>query len=103
MFEEIDEKHRKMVESWVKARPRTKTKFFDRLVIEIGSPLMAEIMWVYWGPSAIEYLDWPMPALNTHLRWWKLGQRKRTIRKLIQTINGRNEVWQMLHDAGAWL
>jgi hypothetical protein len=103
MFKEIDEQNRAMVEAWIKNRPRAKTQVFDQLLHELGSPLLAEIMWVYWGASSPDYLDWPMPALNTHLRWWKFGQERRTIRKLIQTPEGRAGVWQMLHDAGAWL
>lgn len=103
MSKEIDEKNRCFAETLVSTRPRTKTKEFERLARELDSELMAEVMWVFWGPSAPEYLDWLMPALNTHLRWWKFGQQKRTIRKLIQTPEGRAEVWQMLHDASAWL
>ena len=102
MHDEIDEKQRKMVEAVLECRPRAKTHAFDDLVKELDNPLMAEMMWIYWGKSSIGYLDWEMPALNRHLRWWKFGQEKRTMRKLLQTPSGKAEVWQMLNDAGAW-
>lgn len=103
MQDGIDEKQRKMVEAMVSSRPRDKTPAFDDLVNELGNPLMAEIMWVYWGKGAISCIDQAPPYLNSHLRWWKFGQEKRTIRKLLQTPEGKAEVWQMLNDAGAWL
>lgn len=99
----IDEKHRVMVEAWVRDRPRVKTPIFEHLVRELNNELMAELMWAYWGEGAIGSLDQTPPYLNTHLRWWKFGQEKYTIRKLMQSPNGREKVWQMLNDAGAWL
>jgi hypothetical protein len=103
MHDDSDEKQRNMVESCVEFRPRAKTPAFDDLVKELDNPLMAEIMWIYWGKGSSGYLDYEMPALNRHLRWWKFGQEKRTMRKLLQTPIGKAEVWQMLNDAAAWL
>lgn len=103
MFKEIDEKNRYFAETLVSTRPRTKTKEFESLAQELDSELMAEVMWAFWGRGALACLDQAPPYLNTHLRWWKFGQQKRTIRKLIQTPEGRAEVWQMFHDASAWL
>lgn len=85
-------------------RPRPKTEQFDQLLKELGGDLwMAELMWVYWGKAALGVLDDAMPALNPHLRWWKFGQKKNTIRSLLNEPDGKQWVWQMLHDAGAWL
>lgn len=99
-----EEVNRKFVESCVKHRPRIKTQVFDQLVKELnGDALMAEIMWVYWGDGALKYLDWEKPEFNQHLRWWKFRQKKNTIRSLIQEPEGKQWVWQMLHDASAWL
>jgi hypothetical protein len=49
-----------------------------------GDVWMAELMWVYWGKGALHILDDAMPALNPHLRWWKFGQKKNTIRSLLK-------------------
>ncbi len=96
--------NRQMVEAWVKERPNPKTDAFDELVKELkGDELMAEMMWVYWQAGALSCLDETAPYFNRHLRWWKFRQEKNTIRKLIQTPEGKAWVWQMLHDAGAWL
>jgi hypothetical protein len=104
MIDEIDEKNRKGVEAWAKERPRVRTEAFDQLVEALdGNTLLAEMMWVYWGPASLRTLDSEMPALNPHLRWWKFRQEKNTIRKLIRTPSGKAWVWQMLNDAGAWL
>lgn len=103
MHDEIDEKQRKMVESMAESRPRAKTLAFDDLVKELDNPLMAEIMWVYWGADAIKCLDQAPPSLNSHLRWWKFGQEKHTMRKLLQSPAGKAEVWHMLNAAGAWI
>lgn len=103
MLDEIDEKQKAMVQAWMKDRPTTKTPIFDQLVKELDNELMAEMMWIYWGEGAIKCLDQASPYLNSHIRWWKFGQEKRTIRKLIKTPQGKAEVWQMLNDAGAWL
>lgn len=85
-------------------RPRHKTEQFDQLLKELdGDVWMAELMWVYWGKAALRVLDDAMPALNPHLRWWKLGQKKNTIRSLLKEPDGKQWVWQMLHDAGAWM
>lgn len=102
MYDEIDERQRQHVEAMLQSRPRPKTAAFDKLVNELGNPLMAELMWIFWGKASIYYLDGEIPALNRHLRWWKFGQEKRTIRKLLRTPEGKEEVWQMLNDAGAW-
>jgi hypothetical protein len=99
-----DEINRKFAEAWIKDRPRYKTEDFDRLVNELnGDKLMAEMMWSYWGAGSLKYLDWAKPEFNRHLRWWKLKQEKNTIRTLIKTPEGKMWVWQMLHDAAAWL
>jgi hypothetical protein len=103
-MDDIDEANRKMVEAWVLDRPRVRTESFNKLVDELkGNTLMAEIMWVYWGEGSIGCLDSVAPYLNHHLRWWKFGQEKNTIRKLIKTAEGKAWVWQMLNEAGAWL
>lgn len=93
-----------VVEAWEKERPHAKTAAFDQLVKELNSDeLLARMMWVFWQSSSLGYLDWPKPEFNHHLRWWKFGQKKNTIRELIKTEEGKAWVWQMLHDAGAWL
>jgi hypothetical protein len=99
-----DEINRKAVEAWEKDRPHPKTDAFDQLVKELdGDELMARMMWVFWQSGSLSYLDWPKPEFNRHLRWWKFKQEKNTIRTLIKTPKGKMWVWQMLHDAGAWL
>jgi hypothetical protein len=104
MTELTDEVNQRLVEAIKVHRPQHKTDAFDQLVKELsGDELMAEVMWYYWQADALKSLDGYIPALNTHLRWWKFGQEKNTIRKLIQTPEGKKWVWRMLHDAGAWL
>ena len=99
-----DEINAAAVKAWMDERPRPKTEAFDRLVQELnGDMLMAEMMWIYWGDSALKYLDWEKPEFNQHLRWWKFNQKKNTIRSLIQEPEGKQWVWRMLHDAGTWL
>lgn len=99
-----DEVNREFVDSCVKHRPRAKTEAFDQLVRDLnGDVLMAEMMWIYWGKGALKAMDAEMPALNPHLRWWRLWQKRNTIRSLVRDPNGKQWVWQMLHDASAWL
>lgn len=99
-----DEINAAVVQAWAKDRPRAKTEAFDRLLKELnGDTLMAEMMWLYWGKDALKYLDWEKPEFNQHLRWWKFKQKKNTIRSLISAPGGKQWVWQMLHDAGAWM
>ena len=99
-----DEVNLRFVESCVAHRPRAKTEVFAQLVVELdGDTLMAEMMWVYWGDGALKQLDWKKHEFNQHLRWWKFRQKKNTIRSLIQAPSGKQRVWQMLHDASAWL
>lgn len=99
-----EEVNRRFVLAWLKDRPRVKTDAFPHLLAALnGDELMAEIMWAYWGVESIKYLDWPKPEFNRHLRWWRFRQEKNTIRKLIQSPEGKLWVWQMLHDASAWL
>ena len=108
MMDVIDEKQRKMVESSVEyAKSRDAyhphpDKLQELIAALDGNELMAQLLWVYWGRGALRYIDGEIPVLNRHLRWWKFKQEKRTIRKLIQTPEGKAEVWQMLNDYGAW-
>lgn len=102
LTDEIDEQQRKMVETMIACRPRAKTEKFDELVEQLGNPLMAELMWIYWGAGALKALDDEAKALNPHLRWWKFGQKRNTIRSLVREPAGKQWVWQMLNDFGAW-
>ncbi len=102
-----DEMKERFAKAWVAERPRHKTEYFDQLLKEVtdlnGDVWMAEVMWAYWGKAALRVLDDAMPALNPHLRWWKFGQKKNTIRSLLREPNGKQWVWRMLGDASAWM
>ena len=104
MTELTDEINEAAARAWAADRPRPKTEHFDRLLKELdGDIWMAEWMWVYWGADALQILDHEIKALNPHLRWWKFGQKRNTIRTLLREPDGKQWVWRMLHDAGAWL
>ena len=80
-----------------------KTLDFDILVKEVGDINMAEYIWAYWGNNSLSMLNFAMPALNQNRKWWQFLKPKNTIKSLIQSEEGRDEVWQMLNDAGAWM
>lgn len=85
------------------SRSRPFTERYRRLVDMVGDPYVAEMMWIYYGESAIEVFDAPLKAINGDRKWWAPWKKKNTIRSLIMTTEGKKRVWQMLHDAGAWL
>ncbi len=99
-----DEINEGLARAWMNDRPRPKTDHFDQLLKELsGDVWMAEVMWVYWGKGALGMLDAEMKVLNPHLRWWKFGQRRNTIRSLLKEPDGKQWVWRMLHDASGWM
>jgi hypothetical protein len=103
----IDQKREVSTEElsqWILERSEPRTEKFDQLIYELdGDAEMAETMWLYWGADALQVLDHEIKALNPHLRWWKFGQKRNTIRTLLREPDGKQWVWRMLHDAGAWL
>lgn len=92
-----------MVSAWKAIRPRDKTSTFHLLLNEVNDSDMAELMWIYWGENSIEALDDPAKALNPHWKWWQFYKPKNTIRVLLKTKQGREDVWKILSDAGAWM
>lgn len=102
-----DEINERLARAWMAERPRHKTEFFDKLLKEItdlnGDVWMAELMWVYWGRGALKALDEEIPAINPHIRWWKFGQKKNTVRSLLKEPDGKQWVWRMLHDVSGWM
>jgi hypothetical protein len=94
-----------MAQALVKERPVPKTPVFDQLLSEVGDEDMANVIWVYFSGAGLKVLDAEAPALSSKLsfRDWLMRKPKSTIRSLIKTEEGRQIVWRMLHDAGAWL
>lgn len=71
-------------------------KIFDA----VNDEDMAVVIWSLWREDSFRILDEPIPALNSRTIFFR---KKNTIRTLIKTKNGKEKVWQMLHDASAWL
>ena len=94
-----------MAQALVKERPVPKTPVFDQLLAEVGDEDMANVIWVYSSGTGLKVLDVEIPALSSKpsFRGWLMRKPKNTIRSLINTEEGRQIVWRMLHDAGAWL
>nr|WP_315431574.1 hypothetical protein [uncultured Albidiferax sp.] len=82
-----------------------KTPMFEQLLSTVGDEDMANAIWAYWGATSLKVLDSEIPALNPGrtLISRLLRRPQNTIRSLLRSIEGRQIVWQMLHDAGAWL
>ena len=95
--------NRAIVEAHKLERGRPKTKAFDSLLNIVGDPDMAEMMWIFLGESSLKVLDDPAPALNLNRKWWMPFIKKNTMRALLRTEKGREQVWRMLHEASAWL
>jgi len=91
------------IESWATERPRPKGPLFYDLVKELGDPAIAEMLWLYYGGASLAIIDSDIPYLNSHRRWWQIWKKKNTIRSLMDTMDGKRWIWQMLHDAGAWM
>lgn len=93
----------RFAEALIRSRPREKNDAFLRLQNDLGDSCMAEVIWVIYGEGSVRLLDAPVKALNSDRRWWNFWSPKNTIRSLIKTREGKKIVWQMLHDASAWL
>jgi len=91
------------IEALAKDRPREKGPLFYDLVTEIGDPAIAEMLWLYYGGASLVAIDSHIPYLNSHRKWWQIWKKKNTIRSLMKSMDGKRWIWQMLHDAGAWL
>jgi len=92
-----------IIEALAEERPRPKGPVFYELVKELGDPAIAEMLWLYYGGASLAIIDSHIPYLNSHRRWWQVWKKKNTIRSLMSTTVGKRWIWQMLHDAGAWL
>lgn len=86
-----------------KGRSQKFTDEYHDLVREIGDPYLAEMIWTIYGEGSMNMVRYPIKALNGHRYWWQLWKPKNTVLSLIKTREGKAWVWQMLHDAGAWL
>jgi hypothetical protein len=95
--------HSAWVAAWKTARPRAKTKTFDQLLKEVNDFDMAEIIWIYWGENSLSVIDYVAPAINPNRKWWQFYKSKNTIRSLLKTERGREDIWNMLSDASAWM
>jgi hypothetical protein len=85
------------------SRPREKTDSFNVLLKVVGDTNLADIIWIYWGERSLDVLNDPMQALNPKCAWWEFFKPKKTIRSLLGTGKGREQIWEMLHSASAWL
>lgn len=97
-LEILDEEQREWVSAQKLEAPHYRFDLWNRLILDTQSRLLALALWACWDSDSLKMLDSPLPALNTQLRWWKYGQEKRTLRKLIQTNQGRAEAWRLLTD-----
>lgn len=84
-------------------RPPVFTDEYDDLIREVGDPYLAEMIWIVYGKGSIGMIRYPIKALNGDRHWWQPWRPKNTVLSLIKTREGKAWVWQMLHDAGAWL
>lgn len=91
------------MESIIVSRPHRKTPKYNQLLLELDDQYLAETMWALYGEGAVYLLDSPLKALNSDYKWWEFWKTKNTIRSLLKTYEGKQRIWQMLHDASAWL
>jgi hypothetical protein len=93
--------NREYMEALINYRPRPKNPKFHQLVEELKDPNLAEVIWYFYG--SVSVLDSPIRALNMERKWWQFWKPKNTIRSLMQTREGKQWVWRMLHGASVWL
>ena len=92
------------VTSCLAGRYRPKNWMFEELAETVQDLEMAEMMWTFWGRSALETLDYPARALNpSRGRWIPFARKSNTIRSLLKTPSGREKIWRMLKEASSWL
>lgn len=92
----------RFVQAWKESRPRPKGAEFPKLAESLEDPMLTEIIWLFYGSDSLRIINSPLGALNSgsrRLRFW----RKDTIVSLVATREGKRRVWQMLHDASAWM
>ena len=95
--------NKRFMESIIASRPHRKTSKYNQLLLELDDQYLAETMWALYGEKSIYLLDSPLKALNFDHKWWKFWKTKNTIRSLLKTYEGKQRIWQMLHDASVWL
>ncbi len=95
--------NRAYMDALIKSRPRQKTRTFFQLEKEVNDAFLSEVLWIFYGEGSISALDAPIKHLNMERKWWDFFRPKNTIRSLLRSQEGKERVWQMLHDAGAWL
>jgi hypothetical protein len=95
-LERVDEEHREWINALNFEKPQKHIDLWNRIMLDTQSELLTLALWRCWGSDSLKMLDSPLPALNIHLRWWKYGQERRTLRKMIQTDRGREEAWGLL-------
>jgi hypothetical protein len=95
-FDAMDKKYADEINALGVTEIEKKNELFFKLVPEIGTLPLPEALWTVWGAASLEMLDAPLPEFNEHLRWWKFKQEKRTMRQLIKTTQGREEVWRFV-------
>lgn len=92
----------RFVQAWQQSRPRPKGVEFPSLVEQLGDPMLAEIIWIFYGRDSFRVINAPLKALGGSNSWWRFWQ-KDTILSLVSTSEGKRKIWQMLHDASAWM
>jgi hypothetical protein len=95
--------NKRFVESVIVSRPCKKTPKYNQLLSALNDQYLAEIIWAFYREKSIDLLDSPLKALNFDHKWWEFWKTKNTIRSLLKTYEGKQRIWQMLHDASAWL
>jgi len=78
-----------------------KNKIFNILLDVLEDPILAEVIWSYYGDDSIEAIDDAASYFNKTRSWWKFWKKKNTIRLLVKSPNGKRWVWQMFHDLRA--
>jgi len=96
----LSEENLRLFNAVKRAHPRPKGSIFRSLDKELGDPILAEMIWLYYGVLSFEVINIGDACFNPKRRcWWKFWKRKNTIKSLIKTKEGKKMVWQTLHDA----
>jgi len=92
----------RIVQAWLSTRPRAKGPQFNELAEQLRDPMLAEMIWILYGEDSLRVIDMPLQAINQENPWWRF-RKKNTVRSLSETCEGKRRLWQMLHDASAWM
>jgi len=90
-------KNLSLLEEWREKYPRHKGPIFDEITKALGDPIIAEMIWIYYGIMSFPLIDAHLDCFSQAGRIMGFWKRKKTIRSLIRTNAGKELIWKFLH------